>query len=615
MKKLIKVIVLCYFILVGCDANFAEVNTDPSVLSKSDLRYSITKTIEQMYNNDYTIWFYNKFDYIYPWVQITTSGLGNSEEINQMRDLSGQNLYGSLFPNTRDIRVQIAKLPEGDRKQRAAMNAMTYPIQIIVAMSISDRVGSIVYSEAAMAPYTNPPLITPKYDTQKVLFDTWLKELDEAIAGLKEKDQIKIGNQDMIYDGNYTKWIKLCNLLKLKIAARLIHQDRNKALEIAKEVGKDENQYMTSLGDDCIYHRGINYRGTGNGVQPGYAAKNFIDFMVKNKDPRLFVLFTKNDFNREVVEQFIATKKPLPSYVRTNVVLDAKGNFSQWKAPGEPWVRYYGVPVSPQKTLEGAYDDYFKESEKNKIEVGNKNKTFASISKFNERIIRTGYAFTYPTKVGGRSLVINSNYPSLQVILGSAAETLLYLAEFKLLGASLPKTAQAYFNDGVELSIKRLNLLAQRHKLPYYDGDQVYESDAEKEAGATKLKDSYITDLLKQPDYDLSADGLEKVYIQQLIHFAASPYSDVWTTARRSGVPKKGSRIFAREDFLVSGSSLVIPRRFHSSAVNEADKNADNYEKSLKEQGFTPGNREPATLNTERIWFDKKSPAYGDGPK
>ncbi len=615
MKKLIEIIVLCFFVFISCTKDFAEQNSNPSVLSKPDLRYSLTKVIEQMYNNDYTIWFYNKFDYIYPWAQLTTNGLGNSEKINEIGDAAGQNLYRALFPNARDIRFKIAALPEEDKKQRVAMSAMTYPMQIIVAMSISDREGSIIYNEAVKAPYTNPPLITPKYDTQRVLFDTWLKELDDAIVALRSKDQLELNNQDLIYQGDYTKWIKLCNLLKLKIAARLIHEDRSKALKIAEEVGKNDKEYMTATSDDCIYKRDKDYRGTGNGVQPGSAAKNFVDFMVKNKDPRLFVLYTKNHFNKEVVQQFIVENKTLPSYVRTNVEFNASGNFTNWKAPGEPWVRYYGVPVAPDATQNSSNDDYFKQSVNHKIDIGSNTKTFYATSSFNERIVRTNFTYTYPTKVGGRLIERNSNHPSLEVILGSAAETLLYLAEFKLLGATLPKSAQAYFNDGVKLSVERLDLLAKNLKLPYYEGDPVYESQAEKEAGSTKLKASYITELLKQPDYNLSSDGLEKVYIQQLIHFAASPYSDVWTTTRRSGVPKTGSSILAREDFTASGSALVIPRRFASPAVSKDSKNADNYSKSLIQQGFTPGNKKPATLNSQRIWFDGKSPNYGAGPK
>ncbi len=70
--------------------------------------------------------------------------------------------------------------------------------------------------------------------------------------------------------------------IKTKNAARLIKKERAKALKIAEEVANSPAGYMNELGDDFIYKRDINHRGTGNGQQPGIGGKNFIDFMVEN---------------------------------------------------------------------------------------------------------------------------------------------------------------------------------------------------------------------------------------------------------------------------------------------------------------------------------------------
>ena len=52
MKTIYKIIFALIFIVVwGCDKEkFAEINTDPSTLTEPDLRYSMTKAIEQMYH-------------------------------------------------------------------------------------------------------------------------------------------------------------------------------------------------------------------------------------------------------------------------------------------------------------------------------------------------------------------------------------------------------------------------------------------------------------------------------------------------------------------------------------------------------------------------------------
>ncbi|UJH90730.1 SusD/RagB family nutrient-binding outer membrane lipoprotein [Antarcticibacterium sp. 1MA-6-2] len=601
---------------IGCDKeDFAELNSNPSTVSEPELRFSITKAVEQMYGNDYTSWFYNAFDYTYPWSQVVTGGVnsGNTEGVVEMGPTGDQNIYASLIPTVRDIRARIDAMSPEQQEERRAMRAMTFPIQIQLTISLSDYYGSIIYSEAGMAPYTSPPLITPKYDSQEELFDIWLAELDAAIEDLLAPDQFEIGAQDVIYGGDYTKWAKFCNLLKLKIAARLVNADRAKALGIVAEVINSPAGYMSSLEDDFIYQRGIEYFGTGEGVQPGIGGENLIDFMVDNKDPRVRVLFEKNSFNGEVVQAFIDAGKPLPPYVEQYVQLDGSGNFAGWSGPGEPWVRYFGAPLAPDAVFEGGNDFYFNQGIVNRINLGGVEKTYESTSDFNERVVRTGYPFVYPTKPGGRVLELRDNYPPLEVILGSSAETYLYLAEFKLLGANIPGEAQEYFNRGVELSVGRLDELAENNRFPYYNEDPVYTNAELAAAGATALKSGEIQNLLSQPAYDLSSNGLEKVYIQQYINFAATP-GDLWTTVRRSGIPKRNSEVFAWDPLLAGGSELIIPRRFMINTPTQDNKNFQNAMEAYTNQGFTTGTNDPNILNNERIWWDEENPDYGAGP-
>jgi hypothetical protein len=514
------------------------------------------------------------------------------------------------MPQTMDIRARIDAMPDEEKGNYKALRALTYPVQIATALTITDYTGSLVYTEAGLAPYTNPPLLTPTVDNQETLFNTWLAELDEAIAGLTADDQFAMGNQDRIYGGDYDKWAKYCNLLKLRIAARLVNKDRAKAIQIVEQVVGSSAGYMDDLNDDFIYKRDIKYYGSGEGMWIGYAAKNLLDFLLENKDPRLRFIFEKNHFNGEVVQAFIDAEMALPPYIEPLVEYDTDGNFAGWKGDGEPWVRYHGAPLSPDAVLDPANEMYFNQGATNKIDT----KTYSATSLYSEKLIRTTYDYTYPTKPGGRIIELKDNEPPLYVILGTSAETNLYLAEFKLLGANLPKSAQEYLNWGVELSVMRADKFAEHQQMPYYNGDPVYVDDAEMEAGATKLRDGEIANLLTHEAYDLSVDGLEKVYIQQYINFMNTP-NDLWTTVRRSGIPKKGSAYLAWDNYTVSGSEIPIPRRFVVGTPTLDDINYSNKMSAVQEQGFTTGTPEPTTLNTERLWFDKENPTYGAGPK
>ena len=617
MKNTYKILLaLILLMAMGCDRNqFADLNTNPSTISEPDLRYSSATAIQQMYSDDYTLWFYNNFQYIFPWIQVTLKQDGNSSDFLEMGPTGGHNIYGSLIPQVKDIRYRIDNMKEEEKAIYQSLYAITYPMVILPAMTRTDVAGSMIYKEAGMAPYTNPPLLTPVVDNQSTLFTTWLAELNQALATLTTaKNQFSLGSQDIVYKGDYTKWAKLCNLLKLRIAARLINQDRAKALAIASEVATSTAGYMDNLSDDFVYNRGIKYYGTGNAFWIGYAGKNVVDFMIANKDPRVRFIYEKNSFNAEVVQAFLDAKQALPPYVANYANVDASNKFTGWKSPGEPWVRYFGAPVSPDAKLSAANNIYFNQSILYRLTVGGVTKNYTATSLYSEKQTRTTYDYTYPTKPGGRVLQLKDNDPGLNVLLGSSAETNLYLAEFKLMGANLPKTAQEYFNQGVTLSAKRMDAMAKANQMPYYDSDPVYTVTSEADAGATKLRTGEVEALLTQPAYNLATDGLEKVYIQQYINFMLTPH-DIWTTVRRSGVPKKGSQYLPWEPVTSSGVELSVPRRFVIGTPTEDDINYTNKKAAVQEMGVTTGVNNPATLNTERLWFDKNNPQYGAGPK
>jgi len=616
MKNIHKIIFLLVVLgFWGCDKNeFADKNSDPSTISNPDLRFSMTTAITQMYENDYTTWFYNNFKYVYPWSQVSTLGSGNSSTFVEMGAASSFNIYSKLFPQTTDIRNRIDNMDATEKQSYLAMRAITFPIQILPSMYNTDNYGSIIYTEAGLAPYTNPPLLTPKYDNQSALYTTWLKELDGAISILgSSQNQVTLGSQDLIYGGDYAKWAKFCNLLKLKIAARLINQDRAKALAVAAEVANSSASYMNDLNDDFVFQKGTKYYGTGEGVQPGYGSKNLIDFLVSNKDPRVRFIFEKNSFNAEVIQAFLDAGKALPPYVAKYVNID-NNKFTGWKSPGEPWVRYYGVPLAPDALDIAANNIYFNQSELYKVSINGVQKTYSATSLLSEKQIRTSYDYIYPTKPGGRVIELKDNDPGLNVALGTSAETNLLLAEFKLLGANLPKSAQEYFNKGVDLSIRRMDALAKNNQMPYYETDPVYTNSDDAATASTKLKSNEIAVLLGQPAFDLSQDGLEKVYIQQYINYMMTP-GDLWATVRRSGIPKKGSNYLAWDNFTSGGKEVSVPRRFVIATPGADKTNYQNTVSAITEQGFTSGTNDPVILSTQRLWFDKQNPAYGAGPK
>ena len=125
-----------------------------------------------------------------------------------------------------------------------------------------------------------------------------------------------------------------------------------------------------------------------------------------------------------------------------------------------------------------------------------------------------------------------------------------------------------------------------------------------------------IDQLMQHAAYQLSGntlDDLEKVYLQQIIHFTLQPI-DLFVTGRRSGCPKFGSSLIAREDYAANQVPVTYyPRRTAVTEPSPTDLMYDNTMSAYEYQGFStvPGN---GILNSERVWQDKNAPQWGEGP-
>lgn len=606
-------------VLASCDKDhFADINQDPSKVTKADIGFLFTEALYQ-YDQTYTEWFYDNSKNIFPWAQVTASGGGNTGDM--MYDGPHDNrwiaLYSKMMPPLEDIRYTIdQRMTPVDGAKYQHIKAMTYLLQIAQAVKYTDVFGSMPYTEAGKARYTNPPLLTPKYDNQELLFNTWVKEIDNAIAVLSVNapvvngvpvTQISIGNQDFVYKSDRTKWLKYANGLKLRIAARLLNVDKARALALAEQV--DASQYPNSNDDDFYYSPGTNYYHFGDGVGFGAGSKNLIDFLRDNQDPRLRFLFNKNEFNSIVVQGFFDAGKELPSYIAQNVEYTStmvngveKKTFKAWKGLGEPWVRYYGAPAAPDAKKDPViFKNYFN-SENYKLG----NKYFSKLSSYNAKNVITWLDFTYPDPSKTVEYKADAAYHACHM---SAAEVNLYLAEFKLLGAKLKGTASDYYANAIRLSVNVHDKIARENDIAYYS--TVYDPNE----ATVGLKNGEIDNLLAKNAYQLTGttdQQLEKVYIQQYINLLSNP-NELFVTARRSGYPKAGSTVLAREPFLEEGVELVVPRRFTVNNPTLDNINYTNAFNAIKEQGFTSGSNLPSVLNTERVWYDKSAPQWGAG--
>ena len=617
----------CLALTVGCsESDYADINTDPSKVTKGDPIFLFTQAQVEYQPFDYLLWFYDGA-YTSKFVQAYTPAASFNDLFNKMAELGGvgsQSIKVKLYEN--EINSVLSSMPADKAAQYTHLSAMANALSVYMALFDTDLFGSRPYSEAARARLDGT--LTPKYDSQPQLFDQWLKELDADLEKLKvTTTQITVGNSDLAYNGDAAKWVKFINGIKLKIAVRLLHQDKARAIKIAEEVGAADANVMKDITDDYVYNKGTggdggnNTYGTDNSVNLGVSSKNVIDFMRRNKDPRMLVMFTKNDFNSEVIQAFFDAQArgdnncAIPKYIldQVNYTTDAKGHkhFVSWKGDGEPWVRYHGLPIGIKLSDDAQYtgDNNYFVATRWKVTDGDKSKTYSPLSYFNEELVRGRVDYTFPTAPKGKVVQDVEDNPLYEMTL-SAAEMNLYLAEFKLLGANLPRAAADYFKTGVEASALAYNRMATLNKIPYYD--KAHCNDPKDEP--VTYDSTAIKTMMTNPDYQLTGNrdaDLEKVYIQLYLHFYYQPLEQ-FVTARRSGVPKVGSSLIP---WVALKPSKDIPRRFYIAQPELSDKMRAIIEAAMHEQGFSfTDGQNPDVLNAERVWYDKGAPNFGEGP-
>ncbi|MFS2378497.1 SusD/RagB family nutrient-binding outer membrane lipoprotein, partial [Phocaeicola vulgatus] len=172
-----------------------------------------------------------------------------------------------------------------------------------------------------------------------------------------------------------------------------------------------------------------------------------------------------------------------------------------------------------------------------------------------------------------------------------------------------------YLTEGCRLSAYVYDKAAELNQVPYYSRTCVNDPlDA-----TIKIDDTMVNEMLSHDAFKLTGDtksDLEKVYIQQYIHYIMSPL-DQFINVRRSGIPMKNSTLLPWEEFSdLLDYSTLIPRRFKVSEPAPTDQMRDITIAAYKAQGFSYGtdNADPDKLNSQRVWVDEGNPQFGEGP-
>ena len=609
----------------SCREDFTDINKNPNQIVTADASMLFTKGIIDFEPSGYLMWYYNA-PMMQLWSQLGTPTGGYTPNFAKTTAYGDQgSQYIKVLKYVREMNAMIENAGEDGAKYKgyaAALDVLTAYLGILD----TDLIGSVPFTEACMANYGGT--LTPAYDSQESLYQLWEQQLNAAISVFSNPTGLEMkAAQDIAFGGDWNKWARFANSLKLRLAARYVNINKSKALSLAQEVASASCGYIDSMDQAMLFNKAtatsdnnqdIIYHWS-NGFLDGQAASiNVMNFMVKNLDPRVRFAYRKNSYNSKVVQAFWDKGQEIPHYIQENIEFEEVGGkkvFKAWKGAGEPWVRYYGVPVEMNASNNAAqYGDWF-DSPRFRVSdaEGNNLTSYTPYSQFQQQmIIGRSYNFQLPKAPGEPVTQVIDPRPWYGLYMGGA-EVNLYLAEFKLLGANLPKSAEEYLTKGMTLSVQEYDKLAGLNQIAYYG--KTYDYDPFEVS--IELKDGEIDTMLAQEDYKLTGNAaldLEKVYLQQIINFTLNP-NEQFVTARRTGLPSFSSTLLPRVNYSEVPVTNV-PRRYDTGNPSQTDLMYQIYKDAYAAQGYsitTAGSNETAPLNSERTWADKNNPQWGAG--
>ncbi|MEO5893477.1 MAG: SusD/RagB family nutrient-binding outer membrane lipoprotein [Ferruginibacter sp.] len=548
----------------SCTKNFGEINTNPSVVTKPDVGFLLTYTEDQIMKYQYTEWIWESMEQLLRFTQHVTT---DPYELTGNVNLRYNTYYLQILPNLVEIRNQLASRPDSGNYKK--MSAVTYVLQVMHGIKVTDMNGSIPYTQATKG--RTDALYSPVYNTQQQLFDTWLAELDNAIAALSDNTsttQVGYSTADVYYKSDWNKWVMLANSLKLRIATRLELQDNAKTRQIFQQVLQNAIGPIVATANQLEYTN-EDYLPFGGGGEITYRSQRFatssiVNFMKKVDDPRLPIYFEQNGLQGAFKDTLTKYGATLPAFIN----------------PADPMIYFQGGPAD--FTTNPTMAAYLK----NPFPVGNSS-TGNSVTNY-FLISPVNRKFFSPRYNG----ITSGLYKEVAV---SAAESALTMAEFIQKGyagtVDTKGSAADWYNRGVTASIATMNAIAVvAGSTTGFTGNgtdeiNAYLADANVKLGAT--------------------NDLERIYVQQHLNFYRNP-NEAFVFCRRTGYPKKTSAYYPRE-----AMNEIIPRRFWT--LDPGETNRPNWEAAMQEQGFTPNAQDLPALSTQRIWYDKTAPAFGEG--
>ena len=240
----------------SCTKDFESYNTNPTALN-DDQTLSILPTafgpVEQAIYSNYQTAQNLSADAYSGYMMSPTPFSANYNLNYAMTD--NWNVNGFKDPYTL-VMAPIKKIAEaGAREKLPELWGVALLIQVEAMDRVTDRFGPIPYTLAGTS------LKSVAYDDQKTVYEAFFKQIDTAVANLTayvsaNPGKSSLGDGDVIYGGDFSKWIKFANSLRLRLAMRISKVDPAMAKQQGEAALAQPAGLLSTPLDDAAIHQG-----------------------------------------------------------------------------------------------------------------------------------------------------------------------------------------------------------------------------------------------------------------------------------------------------------------------------------------------------------------------
>jgi len=298
MKKILITFLAVAFTLTSCefDKGFEEMNVNPNAAAQIGVGNKFAKTILDTSGGRYENW-RNSLIYNSTMIQhyATTAGYWSGDKYYRV-DSYATSLWDRYYPSAvKGIEDIIDQL--NDEGNSGTEMGMARILRVFIYHRLTDTHGDIPYSEAGKG-YIDGTL-KPKYDAQEDIYKGMLAELEAAVAQISGNSSL--GNSDIIYGGDASKWKAFGNSMMLRLAMRMTKADPASAQAWAVKA-INGGIIASNAGNAIVAHtdgpEGINRNGHGEVFDVDSSMRMSETFGAHLAgDPRLTRLFAPGSSN------------------------------------------------------------------------------------------------------------------------------------------------------------------------------------------------------------------------------------------------------------------------------------------------------------------------------